>query len=37
MLELVTLEMVAVVSVPLDSAADRREVVAVLAVEVTAY
>lgn len=34
-LELVTLEMV--VSVPLDSVVDPREVVVVLAVEVTAY
>ena len=36
MLELVTLEMVAVVSVPLDSVVDPREAVAVSAVEVTA-
>lgn len=39
-LELVTLEMVtlvAVVSVPLDGVADPREVVVVLAVDVTAY
>lgn len=36
-LELVTLEMVAVVTVPLDSVVNPREVVVVLAVEVTAY
>lgn len=36
-LELVTLEMVAVVIIPLDSVVNPREVVVVLAVEVTAY
>ena len=36
-LELVTLEVIAVVSVPLDGVADPREVVVVLAVDVAAY
>ena len=36
-LELVTLEVIAVVSVPLDGVADPREVVVVLAVDITAY